>query len=119
MGANRLLKAEQKRYLKSIQSYLSYKLSKEGIHWHFIPPVSPNFGGLWEAGVKSVKSHLKKILGETSLTYEELSTTLISIEACLNSRPLYALTDDPDDLEVLTPGHFLIGRALLSIPQTD
>ena len=53
-------------------------MNKDGIEWHFIPPVSPNFRGLWEAGVRSVKTHLKRILGDTSLTYEVFSTTLIS-----------------------------------------
>jgi hypothetical protein len=32
-------------------------LSNENIQWKFIPPRTPNFGGLWEAGVKSVKFH--------------------------------------------------------------
>ncbi|XP_070855575.1 uncharacterized protein [Drosophila suzukii] len=82
--------------------------------WHFTPPYSPNFGGLWEAGVKSVKHHLKRTVGSHKQTYEELATVLIRIEACLNSRPLCPLTADPDDLEALTPAHFLIGDTLLA-----
>ncbi|XP_070142343.1 uncharacterized protein [Drosophila kikkawai] len=73
--------------------------------------------GLWEANVKSVKHHLKRVIAERRLTYEELSTVLISIEACLNSRPLCPFTADADDLEVLTPAHFLIGNSMLAPPE--
>lgn len=90
-----------------------------GTQWHFIPPAAPHFGGLWEAGVKSMKHHLKRIIGNTTLTYEEMSTLLCQIEACLNSRPLVALSNDIDDLSALTPGHFLIGRKIISQPTSN
>ena len=48
-----------------------------------------------------------------------MTTTLIQIETALNSRPLFPLTNDPDDTEALTPGHFLIGSPLNAIPQED
>ncbi|XP_061704588.1 uncharacterized protein LOC133515953 [Cydia pomonella] len=97
---------------------LSSILADDGTQWHFIPPYSPNFGGLWEAGVKSVKFHLKRIL-TANLTFEELSTTLCEIEACLNSRPLIPVDTTDPDVEVLTPGHFLIGEAPVTIPNPD
>lgn len=64
-----------------------------------------------------MKHHLYRILDNSHLTYKELSTLLVRIEAVLNSRPLCPLTMDPDDLDVLTPGHFLIGSSLLSLPE--
>ncbi|XP_058839795.1 uncharacterized protein LOC131696032 [Topomyia yanbarensis] len=89
----------------------------KGIQWHFIPPRSPHFGGIWEAGVKSTKYHLKRVVGETKLTFEEMMTFLTQCEAILNSRPLIPVSNDPNDLEVLTPSHFLIQRPALSIPE--
>lgn len=50
---------------------------------------------------------------------QEFHTVLCQIEACLNSRPLIALSNDPENLDVLTPGHFLIGTSLLSIPNSN
>lgn len=91
--------------------------ASDGIRWKFNPPAAPHFGGLWEAAVKSTKHHLRRVIGEATLTFEEMTTLLTQVEACLNSRPLQALTDDPDDITALTPGHFLIGSPLLAIPE--
>lgn len=88
-------------------------LANDGTQWHFIPAYSPNFGGLWEAGVKSMKFHLKRELN-TNLTFEELTTVLCEIEACLNSRPLCQMDDD--NTQPLTPGHFLITEAPIIVP---
>ncbi len=94
----------------------NYVINK-GIDWHFIPVNSPHQGGIWERNIGCMKTHLKKVLGCTKLTFEELGTVLCQIEACLNSRPISPLTEDPEDSNVLTPGHFLIGDALLAVPQ--
>ncbi|XP_044594851.1 uncharacterized protein LOC123272215 [Cotesia glomerata] len=85
------------------------------ITWHFNPPAAPHMGGKWEAAVKSLKHHLTRTIGESSFTFEEFTTLLAQVEAILNSRPMEALSDDPQDLSSLTPGHFLIGRPLNAI----
>ncbi|XP_014209986.1 uncharacterized protein LOC106640447 [Copidosoma floridanum] len=92
-------------------------LASQSIAWHFIPPGAPHFGGLWEAAIKSVKGHLRRAIGSRHLTYEEFSTVLVGIEMVLNGRLLTPLSGDPSDLEVLTPGHFLVGAPLDSIIQ--
>lgn len=94
-------------------------LSQEYIEWHHIPPHASNFGGLWESAVKSAKYHLKRILTDLPLTYEELYTVLVQIEAVLNSRPLSPLSADSQDLLPLTPAHFLIGDSLTVLPQRN
>jgi hypothetical protein len=98
---------------------ISSTLANNNISWSFIPPRSPNFGGLWEAGIKSVKYHIKRVIGETILTYEEMYTLLTRIEACLNSRPLFPISNDPNDLNALTPSHLLIGEVLTAPLEHD
>lgn len=60
---------------------------------------------------------MMRVIGGNPLTYGELATVLAKIESCLNSRPLLLMSDDPNDLMYLTPGHFLIGEAMTSIPE--
>lgn len=115
VGANKELREEFKRLI-SDPELLSY-LAKDGTTWHFNPPLSPSFGGLWEAGVKSTKYHLKRLLGNNTFTFEEMSTLLRQIEACLNSRPLCLLSDDINDVSYLTPGHFVIGDVPIAVPE--
>ncbi|XP_049318369.1 uncharacterized protein LOC125780328 [Bactrocera dorsalis] len=92
-------------------------LLNDGTQWQFNPPAAPHMGGKWEAAVKSIKFHLTRAIGDTSYSLDEIMTLLTQIEAILNSRPLEPLSDDPEDLAALTPGHFLIGQALTTLPE--
>jgi hypothetical protein len=114
------------RYLNDISKILHNSVSvnrinahtqSNKVNWHFNPPASPHFGGLFEAAVKVAKTHLVRVIGDQSLTFEELSTVFTRIEAVLNSRPLCELSSDPDELDVLTPGHFIIGSSLVAVPE--
>ncbi|GFW77056.1 integrase catalytic domain-containing protein [Trichonephila clavipes] len=94
-------------------------LVDENINWKFLSPRAPNFGGLWEAGVKSFKFHFKREAGNSRFTYEEFLTIMTQIEGILNSRHLTPLSTDIDDLLILTPAHFLIGRPITSISEPN
>ena len=118
-AANELHQLAKMLQSTSQMSRIQDFLATEGCVWNFIPPHGPHFGGLWEAAVKSMKYHLRRTLGSRVATYEELSTLLTEIEACLNSRPLCALSDDPFNPTYLSPGHFLIGEPLTQLPVTD
>ncbi|XP_046602575.1 uncharacterized protein LOC124296586 [Neodiprion lecontei] len=108
----RLLAASSKEF-----SEIANILASHGTQWRFNPPSAPHFGGKWEAGVKSVKFHLKRVIGDATQTFEQFATFLTQVKATLNSRPLCAISDDPRDPSALTPGHFLVGSALNTIPE--
>lgn len=99
------------------KSELEIDFQSMGTVWAFNPPGAPHFGGIWEAGVKSMKSHLYKIVGNALLTLEEFNTLLIQIEGILNSRPLCRMSSNPNDFTFLTPAHFLIGESIVAPPE--
>lgn len=101
------------------KSLIEDTLSSQGIQWHFICPAAPHHGGIWEAAVKSAKTHLYKICHSALLNFEEIATLLCRIEMVLNSRPLTPVSLDPSDHEALTPNHFLIGGPGLLPPEPD
>ena len=117
VGSNTELKAffKSEEFLRQVHDYAA----NTQFQWHFILSNSPHFGGLWEAGVKSLKHHWKRIVGKALLTFEEFSTLITQIEACLNSRPLIALSSDLNDPSYLSPDHFLIGAPLTTSPEPD
>ena len=51
----------------------------QGIQWSFAPERAPQFSGLWEAAVKSLKRHFWRIVGDVRLTFEELATILAQV----------------------------------------
>ncbi|GFY22101.1 integrase catalytic domain-containing protein [Trichonephila clavipes] len=119
ISASRELLQRLYNLIKYPPDILANYLTNEEITWKFIPPRSPNFGGLWEAGVKSFKHHFKRTVGDARLTLEQFITNTTQIESILNSRPLTPMSSDPNDFAVLTPGHFLRGRPLQSLSEPD
>ncbi len=109
VGTNSELREIQQLLSRSSQS-LSHFCRDSGISWNFIPPLTPHFGGLWEAGVKSMKMPMRKVLTPHALQFHELSSILVEIEAILNSRPITPLNSIEAENPVLTPGHFLIDK---------
>jgi len=89
------------------------------VTWKFIPPVSPHFGGIWEASIKSAKTLIKRVIGVTVLTFKELQSLFTRVEACLNSRPLTSISSDENTPLILTPGHFLISAPITAPPETN
>ncbi|XP_055605504.1 uncharacterized protein LOC129753684 [Uranotaenia lowii] len=118
-GASHEIARNAKELEYQLAPEISMFCSTEGVEFKFIPPRSPNFGGIWEAGIKSVKHHIKRVLGSSIPTYEEMLTLLKQIEGVLNSRPISPMSADPSDPNPLTPGHFLIGEPISNLPEID
>ena len=92
------------------QDIIQRMTSNNGIRWHWNPPLAPHFGGVFERMIKSAKRAIKAILGNADVKDEELLTVFTGVESLLNSRPLTATSNDPNDDPILTPNHFLIGH---------
>ena len=95
---------------------ISDQLSADGVQWHFNPPSSPHFGGVWERLVQSAKRALKAVAGKQCVNDETLLTFMAEVESLLNGRPLTHVSTDYRDEEALTPNHFLLGRGNPNVP---
>ncbi|KAF6204000.1 hypothetical protein GE061_002339 [Apolygus lucorum] len=102
-----------------VQASVISHTSHLGVQWTFNPPSSPHFGGGWEISVRSVKDLLYRAFGNHPYTLPELCTIFTKVEGILNSRPILPQSSSPDDLETLTPGHFLIGQPITALPEPD
>ena len=83
-------------------------LANRQIDWQFIMEQAPWWGGFWQRLVRSVKRCLKKSVGRSLLTFEELRTLVVEIEATLDNRPLTYIYDDEEGLSYpLTPADLI------------
>lgn len=98
---------------------LTQLFALKNIEFKNIPARASHMGGIWERAVGSVKYHLRRVLKDTKLNARQFDHVLKQIEACLNSRPLWTVTNDVNDIEVLTPSHFFNFQAINTLPRPD
>jgi hypothetical protein len=87
------------------------------LKWKFTTPLSPHQGGIYESLIKQVKRAIHVAIGQQTLSWNEMATVFAEIESLVNSRPLSLTPDNPNDLQPLTPNHFMLGRATNDLPQ--
>ncbi|KAL7852287.1 hypothetical protein SRHO_G00180720 [Serrasalmus rhombeus] len=113
VGAERELK-------KAIQEWNTSKIEntllQHSIKWMFNPPSGSHHGGVWERMIRSIRKVLNSTLRMQNLDEEGLHTFLCEAEAILNSRPITTPSNDPNDMEALTPNHLLLLKTRPSMP---
>jgi len=67
-------------------------------------------GGVWERMIRSVRKILAVVMKQQTLTDKSLLTLMCEAESTINSRPITVVSQDPNDLEPLTPNHLLLLR---------
>ena len=113
VGAEGELKKLLKEGRKNLQDFtMTHKLK-----WKFNTPASPHQRGFFESMVKLTKSALKVIVGQQTLSWNEMATVFAEVECLVNSRPLGYPSNDANDLQLLTPNHLVLGRATPDAPQ--
>ncbi|UYV68055.1 hypothetical protein LAZ67_5002921 [Cordylochernes scorpioides] len=87
------------------------------IEWKFTPPTAAWWGGWWERLIRSLKDILKRMLGTSTLTYQQLMNLLCHAEAVINGRPVTYVSDDSNDLVTISPSMFLQEQTDVEFPE--
>ena len=100
------------------QDKIKHRLHHQAVDWNFNPPAASHMGGVWERMIRTVRKILSGLLQEhgTRLDTDSFHTLICEIEAIINSRPITTVSDDPNDLEALTPNHILTGKSVITVP---
>ena len=91
-------------------------MERRGVEGRFITKRAPWHGGYWERLIGLTKAALKRVLGRAHINLITLQILVVEIENILNNRPLTYVSDDPNDMEPLTPSHLLYGRQITPLP---
>ena len=91
-------------------------LLQRKIEWIFNPPYASHMGGVWERMIRSIRKVLKAVLDMQILTDESLRTFMCEVESIINARPLTRVSDDPADLNAITPNHLLLLKTASNLP---
>ena len=87
------------------------------VRWIFTTPYSPHQGGIYESLIKQTKRALRFAVGNQVPSRNEMSTLFAEVKSLINSRPLGYPSNDPNNLQPLTPKNLLLGRASSCVPQ--
>lgn len=89
---------------------------QKGIKWIFNSPAASHQGGVWERQILTVRKILCALLKEQTINDDSLHTIMCEVESIINNRPITSTSEDPNDLEPLTPNHLLLLKTQPSLP---
>ena len=106
------------RFLRKNEELDTNRVEKEyaDIEWIWNPPYNPSAGGLFERMVKSTKEAMVKLWKGSHPNNTHLRTLISTVMARLNERPITPLSQAPEDMESLTPNHFLKSTPYVPLP---
>ncbi len=115
VGANKELRKSIKEWN---QSQINSFLLQKNISWKFSALLTSHQNGVWEREIRSIRNVLSALLNDQKIRLkdEEFATLMCEVEAILNGRPLTLMSDDPNDLEVITLNHLLLHRTGSALP---
>ena len=62
----------------------------------------------------------QKVLGHSTLNFDQLNTLLVEVEGVVNSRLLKCVEDDTNGISyILTPSRLIYGRKIMSAPNAS
>ena len=99
------------RKSERVQDYLA----RQEISWRFNLSKSPWWGGMYERLLKDIKKSLYKVLGRSTLSFDQLEAIDIDIEKNVNNRPLTYVESEQEEEQVLTPNTILWGQNVYTI----
>ncbi|XP_028390705.1 uncharacterized protein LOC114515614 [Dendronephthya gigantea] len=94
-------------------------LARQEISWKFNFSKSPWWDGMYERLLKDIKKTLYKVLGRSTLSFDQLEAIVIDVEKNVNNRPLTYVESEQEEEQVLTPNTILWGQNVYTIDESD
>ncbi len=118
VGATRELQREWREIQDDLHARVHGQTSDYPIKLQFHIPYAPHQNGAVERMIGCAKrALLRNLPPESAVPDEELHPLVAEVEGVLNARPITYIGSDINDLEALTPNHFLARSTYLSILQ--
>ena len=74
---------------------------------------------MYERLLKDINKTLYKVLGRSTLYFDQLEAVVIDIEKNVNNRPLTYVESEQEEEQVLTPNTILWGQNVHTIDESD